>query len=141
MTRAGDGSSMDTLLGGRVERSRRTLVLALGDGAMIALFVALGELRHAGSLTDGLETFGQFGLGWLLAGTLAWVYAPGAVDSPKRAVIQGVAAWVLAALVGQLLRVLMRPGTFVLPSFVVVSIGAGGLLIGFWRYVAARRFG
>lgn len=141
MTTAGDGSFMDTLLRGRVERSRRTLVLALGDGAMIALFVALGELRHAGSFAAGLETFAQFGLGWLLAGTLAGVYAPGAVDSPKPAVIQAVVAWVLAALVGQLVRVLMGPGTFVLPSFVLVSVGVGGLLIGLWRFVAARQFG
>ncbi|MFB6354360.1 MAG: DUF3054 domain-containing protein [Halobacteriales archaeon] len=130
---------MDTILGGRVERSRRTLLLAAGDAAMIAAFVALGELRHAGTLAAGLETFAQFGLGWLLAGTLAGVYAPGAVDSARRAVVQGVAAWVLAALVGQLVRVLMRPGTFVLPSFVLVSVGAGGLLIGLWRFVAARQ--
>lgn len=126
------------VLDGRIEASRRTSGLALGDAAAIALFVALGELRHGGSVAAGLETFAQFGVGWLLAGVVAGVYAPDALASARRAVVQGVAAWIVAALIGQLIRLLATPGSHVQPSFVLVSIGFGGLFIGGWRYGAAR---
>lgn len=127
-----------TWLGGRIDASRRTLGLALGDGVAIALFVALGELRHAGTVAAGIETFAEFGVAWVLAGVAAGVYAADALAGPRRAVAQGVAAWVVAALVAQLIRLLATPGTVVRPSFVLVSIGFGGLFVGAWRYVAAR---
>jgi hypothetical protein len=126
------------VLGGRLEASRRTLVLAIGDAAAIALFVALGELRHGGSVAAGVETLAQFGVGWLLAGVVAGVYGADALEDVRRALVQGVAAWVLDALVGQLIRLLSTPGSVVQPSFVLVSIGFGGLFVGGWRYVAAR---
>lgn len=122
----------------RIEASRRTLALALGDAVAIALFVALGELRHGGTAAAGLETFAQFGAGWVLAGVTAGVYAADALASPRQAVIRGLATWVVAAVIAQLLRLLATPGGFVLPSFVLVSIGFGGLFIAAWRYVAAR---
>lgn len=124
-------------LGGRLAVSRQTLALAVGDAAAIALFVGLGELRHGGTLTAGLEPFAQFGLGWLLAGGAAGVYAADALAGPRQAVVRGVAAWVVAALIGQLVRLVMTPGTVVQPTFVLVAIGVGGVFIGAWRYVAA----
>lgn len=127
-----------TWLAERFEASPRTLGLALGDAAMIALFVAGGEMRHGGNLGAGVETFAQFGVGWLLASLAAGVYGPAALASPRRAVAQVVGAWVVAALVGQLVRVLATPGGSVEPAFVVVSVAVGGLLLGAWRYVAAR---
>ncbi len=127
-----------TWFGGRVEASQRTLVLAVGDAAMIALFVLLGELRHGGTLAAGVETFVQFGLGWTLAALVAAVYGPNALRTPGRAVVQVVGTWVVAALIGQLLRLAMTPGSFVQVSFVLVSIGFGGAFLAAWRYVAAR---
>lgn len=127
-----------TWFGGRVEASRRTLALAIGDAAMIALFVLLGELRHGGTLAGGVETFVQFGIGWTLAALAAAVYGPDALRTPGRAVVQAVGTWVVAALIGQLVRLAMTPGGFVQFSFVAVSIGFGGAFLGAWRYVAAR---
>lgn len=129
---------MASLLGGRIDVSRRTLALVVGDAAMIALFVILGELRHGQPVGLGLAPFAQFGLGWLLASVPARVYAVEALASPRRAAVHGVATWVVAALIGQLIRFLVTPGTAVAPVFVVVSIVFGGLFIGSWRYLAAR---
>ncbi|MFB6361620.1 MAG: DUF3054 domain-containing protein [Halobacteriales archaeon] len=124
--------------GGRLEASRRTAGLLIGDFAMIGLFVLLGELRHSGTLASGIETFMQFGIGWLLVSLLARVYDSRALASPRQAVVQIVITWVLAALIGQLVRLVMTPGNLILPSFVAVSIGFGGLFLGIWRYGAAR---
>lgn len=130
-----------TWFGGRVVASRRTLKLALGDVAMIALFVLIGEIRHAGSLGGGVRTFGQFLVGWLLVSVVAGVYSPKALENRRRAVVQVVAAWMLAAIIGQLVRLVMTPGGVVQLSFVLVSIGFGGLFLGIWRFVAARAVG
>lgn len=130
--------AMTSRLGGRIDVSRRTLTLALGDAAMIALFVALGEMRHGQPVGLGLAPFAQFGLGWLLASVPARVYAVEALASPRRAAIHGVATWVVAALIGQLIRFLVTPGTSVAPVFVLVSVVVGGVFIGIWRYIAAK---
>lgn len=133
------GSRMATTwLADRFEPSSRTLGLALGDMAMIAVFVGIGELRHGGGVAAGLETFGQFAIGWGLVALAAGVYGPTALETWRRAVVQGVAAWIVAALVGQLLRVLVTPGGSMQPAFVLVSVASGGLLLGAWRYIAAR---
>lgn len=127
-----------TWFDGRVEVSTRTLALAIGDLAMIALFVLVGELRHAGTLAGGVRTFAQFGVGWLLVSVVAGVYGPRSIEDPRRAVIQVFAAWVLAAVIGQLVRLAMTPGSFVQLPFVLVSIGFGGAFLAAWRYLAAR---
>lgn len=127
-----------TWFGGRVEASTRTLGLALGDLAMIALFVLVGELRHGGTLAGGLETVGQFLVGWLLVSVVAGVYGPRALEGPRQAVVRVVAAWVVAAITAQLVRLAMTPGGLVQPAFVAVSIGFGGAFLAAWRYVAVR---
>lgn len=134
----GGPPSMVTWLRSRLDADPRTVVVALGDAIMIALFVSLGELRHGGTIGAGLETFGQFALAWLLVAVAAGAYAPGALDRPVEAALLGVGTWIVAALVAQLIRLLVTPSAAVQPVFVVVSIGVGGLFIGGWRVVAAR---
>lgn len=124
--------------GGRVEASARSLGLALGDVAVIAVFVLVGELRHGGTLVGGVQAFGQFLVGWLLVSVPSGVYGPGALDGPRRAVVQVVAAWALAAVIAQLVRLAMTPGSHVQLTFVAVSIGFGGAFLAVWRSVAAR---
>lgn len=125
-------------IAGHVGRPRRTVVIAVGDAAMIALFVALGELRHGGTVEAGLETFVQFGLAWAVVGVAAGVYAADALASPRRAAGYGMIAWAVAALVAQFLRLFLVQGARFQPTFVLVSIAVGGLLLGGWRYAAAR---
>ena len=127
-----------TWLGGRVEASVRSLALALGDLAMIALFVAVGEVRHGGTVAGGVATLGQFLVGWVLVSVVGGVYGPRALADPRRAVTQVFAAWVLAALIGVLVRSALRPGGFVQLSFVAVAIGFGGAFLAAWRFAAVR---
>ena len=125
-------------LGGRIEASTWTLGLLLGDLAMIGLFVAVGEVRHGGTLAAGLETYGQFLVGWALVSVPAGVYAPRALAEARRAVVSVLAAWVLAAIVGVLVRSALRPGGVIQLSFVAVTIGFGGAFLAAWRFVAVR---
>lgn len=127
-----------SLLRGRVDADRRTIVLAAGDAAMIALFVLLGELRHSGTVAAGVGTFGQFALAWALVAVVAGAYTAEAVRSPSQAALWGLGTWIVAALVGQLVRLLVRQGAIVQPTFLLVTIAFGGLFIGGWRFVAAR---
>jgi len=125
-------------LGGRFEASNRTLALAAGDLVAIALFVAVGEVRHAGSLSSGLATLTQFGVGWVVASLWVGAYAVGVRSTPWRAVRLGATAWILAALVGLVVRLLTTPETAIPVTFILTSIGFGALFVGGWRFVATR---
>lgn len=114
-----------------------TLALAIGDLALVSLFVVLGELQH------GYDLVAQFGhvvgtaipffIGWLLASALVGVYAPTVYRSVRTAITHTALAWVGAALIGQALRATpLFHGTFAL-TFVLVSIGVGLVLLVPWR--------
>ncbi|PSP89595.1 DUF3054 domain-containing protein [Halobacteriales archaeon QS_4_69_34] len=125
----------------RVEPSPTSAGLAFGDGALIAAFVLLGELRHGyGLLADPLrvlDTALPFFLGWALAAVLAGVYAPRARRSTRVAARATTFAWIGAALLGQALRASpLFHGGFALP-FVLVSFGVGLLLLVPWRVAVA----
>jgi len=127
------------LLGGRVVITRRMAMVAAIDLVAIAVFVGLGELRHAGTLAAGLETFGQFLGGWLIAAVPFRAYTPRSVSTPQRALLVGGGTWTVAALLGQLIRIIVDPFASFAPSFVLVSIAAGGVLVAGGRGVFAVR--
>ena len=130
---------MAGLLGGRIAATRRTAVLAAGDAAMIAIFVALGELQHGGSVAAGVETFLQFAVGWSVVAVPLGAYGPHALRSAPRAAGRAAGTWIAGALVGQVVRATVRPGFYVAPAFVVVSIVVGGALLAAWRAAMAAR--
>lgn len=127
-----------TVLGDRIVVSGRTARLVAGDAVAVALFAVLGELRHAGTARSTVETFGEFGLAWVLVATAVGAYGPGALDSPPRAAALAALAWVGAAVVGAAIRAGVEPGATLAPVFVLVTAVVGVVLLGSWRFVAAR---
>lgn len=134
-------SSAVASLRARIDASQTTLALALGDFALIALFVVLGELQHGyDPFTETGRVAGTaipFFIGWAVVSVLAGVYTPAVYRVPRNAVLRTALAWVGAALVGQALRATsVFHGDFA-PAFVLVSIGVGLFLLLPWRVVIA----
>lgn len=127
------------LFGGRVVLTRRMALVAFVDNLAIALFVGLGELRHAGTLVGGVETYLEFLLGWVIATVILRAYTPRAISTPRRAALRGGQAWFVAALLGQIIRIIVEPLARFAPSFVLVSILAGGVLVAGGRALLAAR--
>ena len=124
---------------GRIVPSPRTLGLAVGDLLLIAAFVVSGAVSHFGVeyvLARPLavaETAAPFYLGWLAAAPLAGAYGRAALAGPRSAARAVAAAWIGAALIGQLLRgTALFSGDLALP-FVIVSLVVGLVLLVPWR--------
>lgn len=124
-----------TVLGGRVAFDRQTGITAAGDAAMIAVFVAVGELRHGGTLPAGVGTFVEFGIAWAVAAVLLGVYGATGDATRGRRLGRALVAWVLAAVLAQGIRVAVGTSPGVAPAFLAVSIGVGGGLLLAWRLV------
>lgn len=125
---------------GRVAWSRRSLGLAVGDAVAILAFVVVGEIQHGGTVASGVATYAQFLLGWAVAGPLLGTYAPDSLRTRSRAGAVVLLAWAGAALLGQAVRAVVKPGLYVSPTFVAVSIGFGGLALVAWRVIAVDVF-
>lgn len=110
----------------RVAVTPRTAVLALGDLALITLFVFLGQMEHG---THGLlMVAAPFFLGWLVVAPLVGLY-DGQRRDVKATIGLTAAGWIGAALVGQALRATeFFPGGFAV-VFVIVSILVGLVLL------------
>lgn len=127
----------------RVDPTPRTALVAVGDLALIAVFVFGGA---AGG--HGFDPVGQFGrvgmtyvsflVGWAGAALLGGLYTADARRTVKRAVAVTVPAWVVAAVVAQLLRATaVFPGDAAL-TFFLVSVGVVLALLVPWRVAVAR---
>ncbi|MEF8840781.1 MAG: DUF3054 domain-containing protein [Haloarculaceae archaeon] len=133
----------DTALGGRVELSPLTAVLAGVDVLLLLTFVVLGEFSHFGVTATAFArtpgTAAPFLLGWVVAAPLAGVYAASVRGSVRAAALRTAAAWVGTVVVAQSLRSTAAfPGDLA-PAFVVVSLVVGLVLLLPWRVVVASR--
>jgi hypothetical protein len=120
-----------------VDASPLTLAIALGDVALILLFVAVGELQHGYDLLAHpgrvVGTALPFLIGWGVASVPAGVYAPQVYRSLRSAIARTGVAWVGAVLVGQALRATaLFHGDFAV-TFMLVSLGVGLVLLVPWR--------
>lgn len=127
----------------RIEVASGAFPVALGDVALIALFVVIGDLSHGiDPLAAPLGTAGTlmpFLIGWVVVALAYGAYSPRAFRTPKTAASVAGVTWVSAALVGQLLRsTALFPGGFAI-AFVIVSIVAGLFLLVPWRTLIAIR--
>ncbi|HIY67586.1 MAG TPA: DUF3054 domain-containing protein [Candidatus Agrococcus pullicola] len=115
-------------------RSRRTIVLALGlDAVLVVAFAAFGRVSHYGGV------FGEYGLGlattawpFLAALALAW-FVTLAWRAPFAPLRTGVPIWVVTVVGGMLLRALSGQGT-ALPFIIVATLTLLLLLVG-WRLI------
>lgn len=126
---------------GHFDLSAHTGLLLTGDLIAIGLFVVVGELRHGGTLAAGAATYTQFVAGWLVAATVVGAYGTGAFGSPLRAAGLPLLGWTAGAILGAFIRAVVRSGFFISPTFLGVTIGAGGVLLVAWRLLAAVRLG
>lgn len=127
-----------SILGSRIHVSRTSVTLLVGDLLAIGLFVAAGEMQHDRPLAAGVPTFAEFAAGWLLAAVVVGAYASDAAGSPLRAGLIGGVGWLLGASLGQLIRAVARPGFYVAPTFYLVTLGVGGVLVVGWRLLASN---
>lgn len=127
-----------TVLAGRIDASRRTARLTLGDALAVLLFAAIGQARHGGGLPATLVTAAEFGLGWVVVATLLGAYGPRALASPGRALGLGALAWAGGAVLGAAIRAAVEPLATLNPVFVAVTVAVGVVIVGGWRFAAAR---
>ena len=136
-------TSTGSYLGGRIDTA--ALPLAVGDVLVLTLLLSLGTARHNGFsyLTEnptGLAlTLLPFFIGWAVAGPLVGAYSAGAAESAKAAIPLAIRSWVVAALLGVVLRVLLpfdQTGGFVsLAVFFGITLVVGAVGLGVWRWL------
>lgn len=129
----------ETFLSRRVDAGAAPL--AVGDVLVILVIVGIGMFNHYG--VDGvlsnpaavLITALPFLVGWALGAALIGAYSPGAAESAKAAVPLGVRSWVVAAVVGILIRGLLSSFDLALGIFFVVMLVTGSVALGVWRWL------
>jgi len=129
----------------QIALSPRNVKVALVDVALIAVFVLVGEVNHGISPLESplrvLGTFAPFLVGWVVVSVLLGTYRSRAFRSAKAAASVAGAAWISAALLGQLLRgTALFHGDLTL-AFTIVSILVGLALLVPWRVLVAVRRG
>jgi hypothetical protein len=128
--------SPEPVLGSRIHLSRSSGILLAGDLFAIGVFVVAGEIQHGRPPAAGVPTFLEFAAGWLLAAVVVGAYGSTPVPSAGRATLVAAGGWLLGASLGQLIRALVEPGFRVSPTFYLVTLGVGGVLLVGWRLLA-----
>ena len=126
----------------RLDFSRRTVLLAVGDVLALTGFVAAGQAQHTGGnpLADPVDLIGAlapFLIGWLVVALIGGLYTDDALVSPRRMLSWTVPAWILGATIALALRATsLFPGS-INGLFPVVALAVGGILVIGWRILAA----
>jgi hypothetical protein len=136
-------TSTGSFLDGRIVTA--ALPLAVGDVLILALLLSLGTARHNGFayLTEnpvGLAlTLLPFLVGWVVAAPLVGAYSAGAAESAKAAIPLGIRSWVVADVIGIVLRVVLpfdaTGGLLSLAIFFGVTLVVGVIGLGVWRWL------
>jgi hypothetical protein len=123
-----------------MQNNKLTPWLLAGDWLTLLIFVFIGQRDHdmniVGSLPSLLTTTLAVALPWTLA---AWLM--GALRAPAGMTWQAwfgrvVAAWLIAAPLGLILRALYRGQASIPVPFMLVMLGLGGLFMLAWRALA-----
>lgn len=126
----------------RLELSRWTALLAVGDLVAIGAFVAAGQAHHTGENPflvpgDYLGALAPFLVGWIVVALIGGLYTHDALLGPRRMLSWSLPAWLFGAVIALALRATpYLPGN-VNGLFPVVAVVFGGLLVVGWRTVAA----
>lgn len=128
----------------RIEPSSVTALLAVGDLIAIATFVVAGEISHGYSLVADVGriagTLVQFLVGWSVVSLAGGLYTPDAIADLRSAVSWTLPAWAAAVVIAQALRSTPVFHGDAALAFALVSFGVVGVLLVFWRVVAAIVF-
>jgi hypothetical protein len=104
---------------------------AILDACAVLVFVTVGRHAHH----DGGSLAGLWHTSWpFLAGLAVGLLAVRAWHRPLAIVPSGLGAWLGAAVIGMLIRVLAGQGTAA--AFIVVAVGFLALFLLGWRVVA-----
>lgn len=108
-----------------------------GDWLLLLLFVFVGQRDHGMNVTGALPSLFTTTLAVALPWTVA-AFLMGALRLPENGTWQGwfgrvVAAWLIAAPLGILLRALYRGQGAIPVPFMLVMLGLGGLFMLGWR--------
>lgn len=119
-----------------------TWPIAVGDVLAILLVVGVGMIKHhgvggvVGDPVAVVVTALPFLFGWAVAGTLVGAYSAGAGESAKAAIPLAIRSWVLADVVGIVIRGATTSAFDVgLGVFFLVMLVTGGVALGIWRYL------
>ena len=136
-------SSTGSFLDGRIDSA--ALPLAVGDVLVLVVLLSLGTARHNGFsyLTEnptGLAlTLLPFLVGWAIASPLVGAYSAGAAESAKAAIPLAIRSWIVADVIGIVLRVVLpfdaTGGVVSLGIFFGVTLVVGVLGLGVWRWL------
>jgi hypothetical protein len=136
-------TSTGSFLDGRIDTA--ALPLAVGDLLVLVVLLSLGTARHNGFayLTEnpvGLATtLLPFIVGWLVAAPLIGAYSAGAAESAKAAIPLAIRSWVVADVIGVVLRVVLpfdaTGGLVSLGIFFGITLVVGVVGLGVWRWV------
>ena len=125
----------------RVDPAPLTAVVAAGDLALVALWVAVGQGFHGLPVLEYPSRYVlnviPFLVGWTITSFVGGVYTRDAWQFPMRALSWTVPAWLLAVIIAVTLR-----GTPLFPGnasvvFGLVSFGVGSALLLPWRVAVA----
>ncbi len=115
--------------------SRQTVILALGDLAVLLLFVVIGRMSH-GMTSDWLVNVVRiatpFVAGWAIAAFVIGAYRPNLWQRPADFLRRSAAAWLLGVGLGFLLRYFVMHDRITLP-FALTSVAFTGLFLLSWR--------
>lgn len=126
----------------RLDLSRWTALLAVGDLVALGGFVAAGQAHHTGAspLAAPMELLGAlapFLVCWVLVALVGGLYTHDALLGPRRMLSWTVPAWVLGSIVALALRATsLFPGN-VSGLFPFIAIVFGGVVVIGWRGIAS----
>ncbi|KAB1188194.1 MULTISPECIES: DUF3054 domain-containing protein [Haloferax] len=120
------------------------LPLAVGDILVIFLLVTVGVIQHNGvsylstNPAGWVLTAVPFLIAWALVAPVFGAYSPGAAESAKSAVPLAIRSWLVAAILGAVIRwtPLFEGGAD--PVFIAVMLVLGSLALGVWRTLYFR---
>ena len=130
-----------TYLRSQIEPTSLAAGLVVGDIIALAAFVAAGRQQHLGTPIGDpvgfLDTLAPFLIGWTVAAIVGGLYTSDALLTPRRAISWTVPAWLLAVVIGMVLRASPLFTGSAAPTFVIVTVVVGGTLLVGWRALAA----
>lgn len=113
---------------------RQTILLLLGDWLALGLFVFLGQVDHdLVGLPRLLATGAMLALPWTVVALLLNAYWLSATTTLRAFLGRSLLAWFVAAPLALLLRALILGQATIVVTFMIVTMGLGGLFLLGWR--------